>query len=74
MTQTQPDDDPATERTEFCTTCDADTTHAVSVELASTAEGDTTPRRPEFATAPVRIAECGDCGAVDRQQFSGRKQ
>ena len=46
---------------EFCDRCDAETQHAVQIELRSESK---TGKNVAFSREPYRVSECGDCGDV----------
>lgn len=45
---------------EYCDPCDADTPHAVQIELRSEARAS---ENAAFSREPYRVSECKDCGS-----------
>jgi hypothetical protein len=46
---------------ELCDRCDAETPHAVQIELRSESK---TGKNVAFSREPYRVSECSDCGFI----------
>ncbi|NKE37326.1 hypothetical protein GWG54_16180 [Natronococcus sp. JC468] len=52
---------------EYCTQCDLDTQHRVSIQIRPESERGT---NRAFSREPYRLSECQQCGTQERQRMN----